>query len=105
MQSPLFISAYVFALVFMFLGGICVLLRMLGRIFETKRSNHSRRPKPERRAASANNPSDPPAHRLPNFVPPPTPRTDQEYWRAEQYCFEHDLPAPLPPPRRERDEW
>ena len=44
-------------------------------------------------------------YEVPKFVPPPTPRTDQEYWQAEQYHFEHGLPAPLPPPRQEREEW
>ena len=105
MHSPLFISFYVFAVVFMFLGGICMLLRMLGRIFETSRSNRHRRPTPEWRASPTNGRAEPPAHRMPNFVPPPTPRTDQEYWQTEQYYFEHGLSAPLPPPRRERDEW
>ena len=105
MQSPLFISIYVFPVVFMFLGGICLLLRMLGRIFGTNRSNRHRRPMQEWRATPTNGRAEPPAHRMPNFVPPPTPMTDQEYWQAEQYCFEHGLPAPLPPPRRERDEW
>ena len=104
MQSPPFISFYVFAVVFMFLGSICLLLRMLGRIFGSNRSNRRRRPTPEWRAPSTNRRAVPPVRPLPNFVPP-TPRTDQEYWQAEQYCFEHGLPAPLPPPRRERDEW
>ena len=105
MHSPLFISLYVFAVVFMFLGGICLVLRMLGRIFGANRSECHRHPTPERRAASTNDRAELPARRMPNFVPPPTPRTDQEYWQAEQYHFEHGLPAPLPPPRQERDEW
>ena len=105
MHSPLFISFYVFAVVFLFLGGIWLFLRILGRIFGANRSDQHRRPMPERRGTATNDRTEPPARRLPNFVPPPTPRTDQEYWQAEQYCFEHHLPAPLPPPRRERDDW
>ena len=105
MHSPLFISFYVFAVVFMFLGGICLFLRMLWRIFGTNRSNRHRRSTPERRIAPPNSRAEPPPRRPPNFVPPPAPRTDHEYWQAEQYCFEHNQPAPLPPPRRERDEW
>ena len=103
MHSPLFVSFYVFAVVFMFLGGICLLLRMLGRSFGTNRPN--RRSSPECQAAPTRGRAEPPANRVPNFVPPPTPRTDQEYWQAEQYHFEHGLPAPLPPPRQEREEW
>ena len=102
MHSPLFISLYAFVVVFMFLGGICLFLRILGRIFGADRS---RRRSPEWQPAPPDGRAVPPSRGLPNFVPPPTPRTEQEYWQAEQYCFENDLPAPLPPPRRERDEW
>ena len=105
MHSPLFISVYAFAVVFMFLGGICLFLRMLWRILGRNRSNRDPRPTLQSRPAPPSGRVEPPARRLPNFVPPPAPRTEHEYWQAEQYCFEHDLPAPLPPPRRERDEW
>lgn len=104
-MHSLFISFYVFAVVFMFLGGIWLFLQIFRRIFRVNRSNRNRRPTPEWRTAPPNDLAEPRAHRLPDFVPPPTPRTEQEYWQAEQYCFENDLPAPLPPPMRERDEW
>jgi hypothetical protein len=105
MQSPLTISIYVFVVVFLFLAGICVLLRLLGRIFGGNRSRHPSLSPSESRPPPLNGLAEPPPRRLPNFVPPPTPMTDQEYWEAEQYHFEHGLPAPLPPPRQERDEW
>jgi len=105
MQSPRIISLYVFAVVFLFLGGICVLLRLLGRIFGGDRSQQLRRSPAELRPPPLNGLVRSPRHHLPNFVPLPTPSTDQEYWQAEQYHFEHGLPAPLPPPRQERDEW
>ncbi len=105
MQPTLIISLYVFAVVFLFLGGFCVLLRLLGRLFAGDRSRHPTPSLSEVRPPPLNGLAEPPARRLPNFVPPPTPLTDQEYWQAEQYHFEHGLPTPLPPPRQEREEW
>lgn len=104
MRSPIFVSIYAFVVVFGFLGGVCLVFRMLGRIFGAKRPERRRDPTPEWQAATHDQSADG-ARPLPNFVPPPTPVTEQEYWQAEQYHFEHGLPAPLPPPRRERDEW
>ncbi len=104
MHSPLFVSVYAFVVLFGFLGGVWLMIRMLWRIFVPKRPKHHGHPTPEWRPANDNRAADS-ARRLPNFVPPPTPTTEQEYWQAEQYHFEQGLPAPLPPPRRDRDEW
>lgn len=105
MQPPLIVSLYVFAVVSLFLGGICVLLRLLGRIGKGDRSRRPSLASPESRHQPLNGWEEPPSRRRPAFVPPPTPLTDHEYWEAEQYHFEHGLPAPLPPPRQEREEW
>jgi hypothetical protein len=104
MHSPLFVSIYAFLVVFGFLFGVVLMIRMLGRIFGAKRPASRCNPTPEWRAPTDGRSADP-VRRMPNFVPPPTPTTEQEYWQAEQYHFEHGLPAPLPPPRRDRDEW
>lgn len=104
MHSPLFVSIYAFVVVFGFLGGVCLVFRMLGRIFGAKRPEPRCHPTPEWRAATDDRSADH-ARRLPNFVPLPAPTSEQEYWRAEQYHFDHGLPAPLPPPRQDRDEW
>lgn len=46
-----------------------------------------------------------PAERRSWAVPPPMPRDDAEYFRNAQEALEQNFPAPLPPPRHERDEW
>ena len=97
MHSPHFISVYAFAVVFIFLGGIFLLLRIVVRLFGSNRSSRrheSPPPFPDSRP-----------RQTPFFVPPPPPRTEHEYWQAEHYCFDHQQPAPLPPPRNEREDW
>ncbi len=95
MQLPLVISLNLFV-VFQFLGGICVLLRLLGWIFGRSRSRRARLLPPEVPPPPPNGLSESAPRRLPNFVPPPTPLTDREYWQAEQYCFDHGFARPAP---------
>ena len=105
MHTPLFIFIYVFAVVSVFLGTLWLICRLFAWIFRRSPSSHHRRLAPQRRAAATDDRAGTPNRCVPNFIPPPTPTTEQEYWQAEQYHFEHGQPAPLPPPRRERDEW
>ena len=104
MHSPLFTSAYAFALVFLFLLGVCLVARFCLRVLGFGRARQDRRPEPQWQVKAANR-RDSSARRRPDFVPPPTPQTEQEYWQAEQYHREHGMPAPLPPLQREREDW
>ncbi len=97
MQPPLIVSLYVFAVVFLVLGGIYVLLRLLSGIGKGDRSRRSSLPSPESRPHSLND-FEEPTTRRPIFVPPPTPLTDREYWEAERYHFEHGLSRPASSP-------
>jgi len=104
MQMPFFIFLYVFVVVSVFLGTLWLIWRLFAWIFRRSPSDRHRALTPDWRAASTGGREDP-TRRMQNFIPPPTPITEQEYWQAEQYHFEHGQPAPLPPPKRERDEW
>lgn len=105
MHPTLFTFIYLFAVAAVFLGTLWLIWCFLVWIFRRRPPNQKRPSTHEWRAASTDGRPELPARRSPNFVPPPTPQTDQEYWQAEQYHFDHGQPAPLPPPRRESDEW
>jgi hypothetical protein len=106
MHTQLIISLFVFAAVFLFLGGICVLIRLLVRTdrkqFFREASDVPRELDPrafrdefERRAVEQ-----------PPLMPPPLPKNEFEFYQAGQYAMDQNLP-PLssPPPKHERDDW
>jgi len=99
-------SIYVFAAVAVFLGTICLIAR---RILGTGKSAGLNGGRNAVRAphftAISQGEAEGMAVRRPAFVPPPMPRDDREYFQGVQDARDHDLPAPLPPPARERDEW
>ena len=104
MSSSHLSSLYAFANVAIFAGGLWLVLKVLGRIFGSRRSKDISRPRePHVDVRLGTEPQE--RRSRPGFVPPPPPSTDREYWQAEQYCFDHRQPPPLPPPRQERDEW
>ena len=106
MPSPLIEFIYVFAVVTVFLGGFCMILR---RLIGTRKGV---RLSAIRGASSASlfsenalDAAEQTSGRRPSFVPPPSPRDDREYFQAVHDARENDLPPPLPPPVRDRDEW
>lgn len=106
MPSPLIESIYVFAVVTVFLGGFCLIVRCLIGPRKDVRSSAIRTA--SQSAIFSENTLDAAEQkpgRRPSFVPPPSPRDDREYFQAVHDARENDLPPPLPPPTRERDEW
>jgi hypothetical protein len=96
-------SIYTFAVVLVVLGG-CALLARLGAK-ATKRSGSNQLGEAPRLWGSEQEDGERTATRRPSFVPPPMPTDDREYFQAVQDAREHDLPSPLPPSGRDRDEW
>jgi hypothetical protein len=102
MDGSILTSLYVFAVVFLSLGGLFVVVRFLiGR----RRGDTSRE-------EAQNDPRlmeewfDQPAHRQAPPIPPMFPQSDAEHFRAAHEALEQDLPVPLPPARSgERETW
>jgi hypothetical protein len=106
MPSPLIESIYVFAVVTVFLGGLWMVVRRLIGTRKGVRSSAIRgASQPSLFLENAPDAAEQTPRRRPSFVPPPSPRDDREYFQAVHDARENDLPPPLPPSVRERDEW
>lgn len=106
MPSPLIESIYVFAVVTVFLGGLCLIVRCLigprKGVGSSAIRSASQSPLFSENALDA---AEQTPERRPSFVPPPSPRDDREFFQAVHDARENSLPPPLPPPAGERDEW
>lgn len=101
MHPPFVVSLYVFAVVFLFFGGICFFVRLISGSRREGRSQDMgsepfRRP-PQSPEEWSRGPS--------VIMPPPMPRDDREYYQSAQDAVENNLPVPMPPPRHEREDW
>ncbi len=102
MDGSLLTSLYAFAVVFLSLGGLCVVLRLLlgGRRDDTLREA------PEHDPRLIEEWNKEPARRQAPPLAPMFPQSDAEHFRAAHEAIEQNLSVPLPPPRgSERETW
>jgi hypothetical protein len=106
MHAQLIISVLVFAAVFLVLGSMCVLIRLLVR---TDRKRIFRHPTDVARELGTHAAWDDFERRAVEqrpLMPPPLPKNEFEFYQAGQYAMDQNLPPlPSPPPKRERDDW
>lgn len=102
MNGSLLTSLYAFAVVFLSLGGLSVVLKWLfGR-----RREDTRCEAPEHDPRLVADWFEEPARRQAGPVPPMFPQSDAEHFRAAHEAIEQNLPVPLPPSRgNERETW
>lgn len=102
MDGSLLTSLYAFAVVFLSLGGLCVVLKLLGG----QRRDEPPREAPEHDTRLMEEWFEEPARRQAPPMTPMFPQSDAEHFRAAHEAIEQNLPAPLPPPRgSERETW
>ncbi|MDQ3623318.1 MAG: hypothetical protein M3463_12645 [Verrucomicrobiota bacterium] len=102
MDASLLTSLYAFAVVFLSLGGLCVIVKL---VFRGRRGE-------ARRAVEEHDPRlmeewfEQPARRRDEPMPPMFPQSDAEHFRAAHEAIEQNLPVPLPSQRgSERETW
>jgi len=101
MDGSIFTSLYVFAVVFLSLGGLIVVVKL-----RTGRSGGASRKAPEHDPRLMEEWFEQPARRQAPPMPPMFPHSDAEHFRAAHEALEQNLPVPLPPARScERETW
>ena len=102
MNGSILTSLYVSAAVFLSLGGLCVVLKLL----TSRRRDDSSFEAPEHDPRLTEEWFDHRAHRQAPPIPPMFPQSEAEHFRAAQEALEQGFSAPLPPPpAREQDVW
>lgn len=101
MNDQMLTSLYCFAAVFLSLGGLCIVMKLLAS--PRRRDSHEEREIDPRFVEEW---LEPPPRRQAPLAPPMLPQTDAEYFLAAPEARERDLPVPLPPARTgERETW
>ncbi len=102
MNSSFLTSLYVFAVVFLSLGGLCIVVKLL----TGRRRGDTSLEAPEHDPRLLEEWFDQPGHRQAPPMPPMFPQSEAEHFRAAHEALEQNLPVPLPPARSdERDAW
>ncbi len=99
MDGSIVTSLYVFVVVFLSLGALFVVVKLLtgGRHGDASHEAFEHDPRLMEEWL------DQPAHRQAPPMPPMFPQSDAEHFRAAHEALEQNLPVPLPPARS--DEW
>ena len=102
MNSSFLTSLYVFAVVFLSFGGLCVVVKLL----TGRRRGGVSLEAPEHDPRLMEEWFGQPSRQQAPPIPPIFPQSEADHFRAAHEAFEQNLPVPLPPPRSdERDAW
>jgi hypothetical protein len=102
MDGSILTSLYVFAVVFLSLGALFVVVKLL----TGGRRGDASHEAPEHDPRLMEEWFEQPAHRQIPPMPPMFPQSDAEHFRAAHEALEQNLPVPLPPARSdERETW